>query len=63
MDSTIGVEDLRKELGKRVDAAYHGGDITIVTKGNSREPHAVLVPYEWYRAAEGRRQAMVKEGP
>lgn len=61
MDITVGVEDLRKELGKRVEAAHHGGEVTIVTKGNGREPYAALVSYEWYREAEARRRAMLEE--
>lgn len=59
MDERKGVEDLRGELGKRVDAAFFAGEVTVVTKNG--EPRAVLVPYEWYRAAEAQRQAMVKQ--
>ena len=59
MDITVGVEDLRKELGKRVEAAHHGGEVTVITKGNGKEPYAVIVPYDWYREAEGRRTSMI----
>jgi hypothetical protein len=63
MDMTMGVEELRSQLGKRVEAAQIADDITIVTKGNRQEPHAVLVPYEWYRQTEARRRALLKEKP
>jgi prevent-host-death family protein len=59
MDERKGVEDLRGELGKRVDAAFYAGDVTVVTKNG--EPRAVLVPYEWYRLAEAQHQATVTE--
>lgn len=56
MDNQVGVEDLRGELGKRVDVAHFQGEVTVVTKNG--EPRAVLVPYDWYREAEARRQSM-----
>jgi len=60
MDKSIGVEQARKELGSLVDAAHYSGECTEITKGNSREVGAVLVPRAWYREAEARRQAMVE---
>lgn len=54
MDERRGVEDLRGDLGKRVDAAFYAGEVTVVTKNG--EPRAALVPYEWYQASEARRQ-------
>jgi prevent-host-death family protein len=57
MDTRQGVEEFRKDLGKRVDEAHFTGAVTVVTKNG--EPRAVLVPYDWYREAEGRRRSMI----
>lgn len=57
MDESKGVEDLRGELGKRIDAAFFAGEVTIVTKNG--EPRAVLVPYDWYRETESRRRQIL----
>lgn len=39
------------------------GEWTVLTKGNRKERRAVIVSYEWYREAEARRLAMLKEKP
>lgn len=59
MDEQRGVEELRAELGDRVDAAHHAGEVTVITKHG--KPRAVIVPYEWYREAETRRQDMLRD--
>jgi prevent-host-death family protein len=44
--TTLGVRELRDNLGKRIDAAHFLGEHTIVKKNG--EPRAVLVPYaDW----------------
>lgn len=45
-EQSMGIRDLRAELGHRIDAAYFHNEPTIVTKNG--EPRAVLVPYAWY---------------
>ena len=63
MDEKLSIEDLRGQLGSRVDAAFYAGEVTVVTRGHKAEPRAVLVSYEWFREAESRREQMLKEKP
>ncbi|MEV1175058.1 hypothetical protein [Nonomuraea sp. NPDC049784] len=42
----MSVRELRDHLGRRVDAARHTGEHTIIEKYG--EVHAVLVPYAWW---------------
>lgn len=44
------VREVRDQLGKRVDAAHYGGEVTVVTTNGERR--AVIVPYAWYLAVE-----------
>ncbi|GAA3408961.1 hypothetical protein GCM10018952_07910 [Streptosporangium vulgare] len=46
MIECMSVRELRDHLGRRVDAARHDGEHTIVEKYG--EVHAVLVPYAWW---------------
>lgn len=62
MDEEMGVEQARGDLGRLVDRAHMQSEWTVLTKGNSKERRAVIVSYEWYRAAETR-LAMLKEKP
>lgn len=41
----MGIVDLRPVLGDRVDAAFYGHELTVITKKG--KPRAGLVPYEW----------------
>lgn len=42
----IATNDLRNQLGRRIDNAHFLGQHLIVDKNN--EPRAVLVPYTWW---------------
>jgi prevent-host-death family protein len=44
----ISIDQLRRVLGDRVDAAYHREEATVVTRNG--KPRAVLVSYEWFRS-------------
>ncbi|MDP9841419.1 hypothetical protein [Streptosporangium lutulentum] len=46
MIERMSVRELRDHLGRRIDAAHHNGEHTIVEKYG--ETHAVLVPYTWW---------------
>lgn len=43
----ISLNQLRPVLGNVVDAAYHRGQPTVVTRNG--KPRAVIVSYEWFR--------------
>lgn len=43
----MGVEEVRKALGKRLDAANDKGVHTVIAKHG--EPVGALVPMKWYR--------------
>jgi hypothetical protein len=43
----MGIVDFRADVGRRVDAAHFGKEMTVVTKGSNEEPRALLIPYEW----------------
>lgn len=58
MDEQVGVEQARGELGRLVDIAHFQNECTVITKNG--EPRAVVVPFEWYRVAESRRQDMLR---
>lgn len=59
MDKQVPVSEAREEFGRLVDAAHFQDDWTVITKNG--EARAVIVSYEWYREAEGRRDQMLKE--
>lgn len=42
----VATNDLRSQLGRRIDEAHFRGDHLIVEKNG--EPRAVLVPYAWW---------------
>ena len=48
---TMGVRDLRNDLGHRVDAAHYLGEVTVVTSNG--EPRAAVVPYAWLARLTG----------
>ena len=60
-DKRMPVSEAREEFGRLVDAAHFQSDWTVLTKNG--EPRAVIVSYDWYREAEGRRERMLKEKP
>jgi prevent-host-death family protein len=43
---TISTNDLRTQLGRRIDEAHFRGQHLVIEKNG--EPRAVLVPYEWW---------------
>lgn len=45
----ISTRDLRDHLGRKVDAAFYGGETTVITKNG--EPRAVLISVTQYRQA------------
>jgi hypothetical protein len=55
----MGIVDFRQEVGRRVDAAHYGREMTVVTKGNNEEPRALLIPYAWREILE---RALAAEG-
>jgi prevent-host-death family protein len=44
---TIATNDLRNQLGRRIDEVHFRGEHLVVEKNG--EPRAVLVPYTWWR--------------
>jgi prevent-host-death family protein len=42
----ISTNDLRTQLGRRIDEAHYRGEHLVIEKNG--EPRAVLVPYEWW---------------
>lgn len=58
-DEYVGIVELREQAGRLVDNAHFRGECTVITKNG--EPRAVVVPYEWYREAESRREELVRE--
>jgi hypothetical protein len=44
---TMGIAELRRDLGRRIDAAYFHKEPTIIRNEKRGEPQAALVPYEW----------------
>ena len=52
---TMGIRDLRNELGRRIDAAHYLAEGTVVTANG--EPRAVLVPYDWWAKQEAAESA------
>jgi hypothetical protein len=43
----MGIADLRRDLGERIDAAYFHGEPTVIRHAKKDEPRAALVPYAW----------------
>lgn len=43
----MGIVDFRADVGRRVDAAHFGHEMTVVTKGSNEEPRALLIPHAW----------------
>ncbi|MEY9212631.1 type II toxin-antitoxin system Phd/YefM family antitoxin [Thermobifida halotolerans] len=43
----LATNELRDQLGRRIDQAHYRGEHTIVKKNG--EPRAVLVPYQWWQ--------------
>ncbi|WP_328344859.1 hypothetical protein [Micromonospora sp. NBC_00421] len=43
----MGIMQLRKALGQRIDAAFFHGEPTIIKNEKKDEPRAALVPYGW----------------
>ncbi|MGW4422603.1 hypothetical protein [Streptosporangium sp. NPDC004631] len=50
----IGTNELRNQLGRRIDNAHFRGHHLVVEK--SGEPRAVLVPYDWWVERQGTRE-------
>lgn len=44
---TMGIMQLRKALGQRIDAAFFHGEPTIIKNEKKDEPRAALIPYSW----------------
>lgn len=42
---TMGLRELRDNLGRRIDAAHFKSEPTVIEKNG--EPRAVIVPYAW----------------
>jgi prevent-host-death family protein len=51
----IATNDLRAELGRRIDEAHFRGTHLIVEKNG--EPRAVLVPYHWWKERQAQPQS------
>ncbi|GAA0563589.1 hypothetical protein GCM10009546_27300 [Actinomadura livida] len=43
----LATNELRAQLGRRIDNAHFKGEHVIVDKNG--EPRAVLVPYDWWQ--------------
>jgi|1185.fasta_scaffold171401_2 prevent-host-death family protein len=46
-EERLTLREARDQLGKRVDAAFYGGETTVITKNG--EPRAVLIPIRDYK--------------
>lgn len=44
---TMGIMQLRKSLGQRIDAAFFHGEPTVIKNEKKNEPRAALIPYDW----------------
>jgi hypothetical protein len=44
---TMGIMELRRSLGQRIDAAHFHGEPTIIQNDKKKEPRAAIVPYGW----------------
>lgn len=44
---TMGIMELRRSLGQRIDAAHFLGEPTIIKNEKKNEPRAAIVPYAW----------------
>lgn len=44
---TMGIMELRRALGQRIDAAHFHGEPTIIKNEKKNEPRAAIVPYSW----------------
>lgn len=42
----LNINEFRKQLGERVDAAFWRKEATVVEHGSRKEPRAALVPFE-----------------
>lgn len=51
----MGISDLRRDLGERIDAAYFHGEPTIINHAKKAEPRAALVPFAWLEELYARR--------
>lgn len=45
-EERLTLRETRDQLGKRVDAAFYGGETTVITKNG--EPRAALIPIRQY---------------
>jgi len=52
---TMGIIDLRRNLGRRIDAAFFHKEPTIIKNEKKNEPRAALIPYEWLEELYERR--------
>ncbi|MEV2239483.1 hypothetical protein [Micromonospora sp. NPDC049891] len=43
----MGIMQLRKALGQRIDAAFFHGEPTVIKNEKKDEPRAALIPYDW----------------
>lgn len=48
---TISTNDLRNQLGRRIDEAFYRDRHIVIEKNG--EPRAALVPYSWWENATG----------
>lgn len=44
---TMGIIELRKNLGRRIDAAFFHKEPTVIKNEKKNEPRAALIPHEW----------------
>ena len=44
---TMGIMELRRSLGQRIDAAHFHGEPTIIKNEKKNEARAAIVPYAW----------------
>jgi len=50
----LATNELRDQLGRRIDQAHYQGEHTIVRKNG--EPRAVLVPYKWWEEQQNKEE-------
>lgn len=52
----MGIMDLRKSLGQRIEAAFFHGEATYIEHEKRKEVRAVLVPPAWMAELEQLRE-------
>lgn len=54
-EERLTLRETRDQLGKRVDAAFYGGETTVITKNG--EARAALIPIAEYRQRSSEAQS------